>query len=58
MIGQKFGEIFNLHVAIIESVDSINRDDPGTSLTQYITNASISQARYTFKHFKHHHCYL
>ena len=42
----------------MESVDSLNRDDLGTSLTQYITNASISQAWYTFKHFKHDHRYL
>ena len=37
---------------IIESVDSISRDDPGTP---YITN---TLARYTFKHSKHHHRYL
>ena len=32
---------------IIESVDSINRDEPDSPLTQYITNAGISRARYT-----------
>ena len=37
---------------IIESVDSISRDEP---LTQYITNAGISRARYTITLFKHHH---
>ena len=40
---------------IIESIDSISRDEPGSPLTQYITNAGISHARYTIIHFKHHH---
>ena len=40
---------------IIESVDSISRDEPDSPLTQYITNAGISHARYTITHFKHHH---
>ena len=40
---------------IIESVDSISRDEPDSPLTQYITNAGISRARYTIMHFKHHH---
>ena len=40
---------------IIESVDSISRDEPDSPLTQYITNAGISRARYTITHFKHHH---
>ena len=39
----------------IESVDSISRDEQDSSLTQYITNAGISRARYTITHFKHHH---
>ena len=43
---------------IIESVDSISRDEPDSPLTQYITNAGISRARYTITHFKHHHCVL
>ena len=30
---------------IIESVDSINRDERGLPLTQYITNWGISRAR-------------
>ena len=30
---------------IIESVDSINRDERGFPLTQYITNWGISRAR-------------
>ena len=42
-------------VSIIESVDSISRDERGVPLTQYITNARISRARYTITHFKHHH---
>ena len=40
---------------IIESVDSINRDDRGFPLTQYITNGGISRSRNTITHFKHHH---
>ena len=40
---------------IIESVDSISRDEPDSPSTQYITNAGISRARYTITHFKHHH---
>ena len=40
---------------IIGSVDSINRDERGFPLTQYITNGGISRARYTITHFKHHH---
>ena len=32
---------------IIESVDSISRDERDARLTQYITNAGISRARYT-----------
>ena len=40
---------------IIESVDSINRDEQGFPLTQYITNGGISSARNTSTHFKHNH---
>ena len=40
---------------IIESVDSISRDERGFPLTQYITKGRISWARYTITHFKHHH---
>ena len=40
---------------IIESVDSISRDERGFPLTQYITNGRISRGGYTFTHFKHHH---
>ena len=40
---------------IIESVDSISRDESDSPLTQYITNAGISRARYTITLFKHHH---
>ena len=32
---------------VMESVDTISRDDPDSPLTQYITNAGISRARYT-----------
>ena len=39
----------------IESVDSISRDEPDAPLTQYITNAVITRARYNITHFKHHH---
>ena len=45
----------NLLIFIIESVDSISRDERDAPLTQYITNAGISRARYTIMHFKHHH---
>ena len=41
--------------SIIESVDSINRDERGFPLTQYITNGGISSAKNTSTHFKHHH---
>ena len=40
---------------IIESVDSISKDERGIPLTQYITNGRISRGGYTFTHFKHHH---
>ena len=43
---------YNIHA---ESVDSISRDERDAPLTQYITNAGISRARYTITHFKHHH---
>ena len=41
--------------SIIESVDSIIRDERGFPLTQYITNGGISRARYTITHCKHHY---
>ena len=40
---------------IIESVDSISRDEQDAPLAQYITNAGITRARYTSTHYKHHH---
>ena len=49
------GEFLEDILYIIESVDSISRDEPGSPLTQYITNAGISRARYTITHFKHYH---
>ena len=42
-------------IFIIESVDSISKDERGFPLTQYITNGRISRGGYTFTHFKHHH---
>ena len=44
------------YLIIIGSVDSISRDERDASLTQYITNAGITRARYTITHFKHHNC--
>ena len=44
--------------SIIESVDSISRDEPDSPLMQYITNAGISRARYIITHCKHHRCVL
>ena len=40
---------------IMESVDSISKDERGFPLTQYITNGRISRGGYTFTHFKHYH---
>ena len=39
------------NTSIIESVDSISRDERDAPLTQYITNAGITRARYTITHF-------
>ena len=44
-----------LQLYIIESVDSISRDERDAPLTQYITNAGITSARYAITYFKHHH---
>ena len=44
-----------IKINIIESVDSISKDERGFPLTQYITNGRISHGGYTFTHFKHHH---
>ena len=46
---------YGYHLSIIESVDSISKDERGFPLTQYITNGRISRGGYTFTHFKHHH---
>ena len=46
---------FSLYLYIIESVDSISKDERGFPLTQYITNGRISRGGYAFTHFKHHH---
>ena len=48
-------KMFFRSLYIIESVDSISRDERGFPLTQYITNGRISRDRYTITHFKHHH---
>ena len=47
--------LVRLEIYIIESVDSISKDERGFPLTQYITNGQISHGGYTFTHFKHHH---
>ena len=39
-----------LQRSIIESVDSISKDERGFPLTQYITNGRISRDGYTFTH--------
>ena len=44
-----------IYIYIIESVDSISKDERGFPLTQYIINGRISRGGYTFTHFKHHH---
>ena len=49
-----FLNVFSV-LRIIESVDSISKDERGFPLTQYITNGRISRGRYTFTHFKHYH---
>ena len=43
------------NIRIIESTDSISRDEQGFPLTQYITNGGISCAGHTITHFEHHH---
>ena len=53
--GHELSGLVHSHSYIIESVDSISRDEPDSPLTQYITNAGISRTRYTITHFKHHH---
>ena len=40
-------------IIITKSIDSISRDERDDPLTQYITNAGITRARYTLTHFKH-----
>ena len=42
-------------VTVLESVDSISRDERDAPLTQYITNAAVTRATYTVTHFKHNH---
>ena len=46
---------FEYYIYIIESVDSISKDERGFPLAQYITNGRISRGGYTFTHFIHHH---
>ena len=50
-----FFGLVRIRIRIIESVDSISKDERGFPLTQYITNGRISRGGYTFTHFKHHH---
>ena len=47
-------DMWNIRKYIIESIDSISKDERGFPLTQYITNGRISRGGYTFTHFKHH----
>ena len=47
--------LYSRFYLIIESVDSISKDERGFPLTQYITNGRISRGGYTFTQFKHHH---
>ena len=54
-IVNKFSASSKITDYIIESVDSISKDERGFPLTQYITNGRISRGGYTFTHFKHHH---
>ena len=44
-----------IYILIIESTDSISRDEPDSPLMQYITNARVSRARYTITLLKYHH---
>ena len=46
-------DVFNPN--IIESVDSISKDERGFPLTQYITNGRISRAGHIITHFKYNH---
>ena len=55
MGGRRVATYFIAFFSIIESVDSISKDERGFPLTQYITNGRISRDGYTFTHFKHHH---
>ena len=49
-----FKMFFRICIIIIESVDSISRDERGFPLTQYITNGRISRDR-CVTHIKHHY---
>ena len=49
-----FFGLVRIRIRIIESVDSISKDERSFPLTQYITNGRISRGGYTFTHFKHH----
>ena len=54
-IFKMFFRSLRIRIRIIESVDTISKDERGFPLTQYITNGRISRGGYTFTHFKHHH---
>ena len=49
-VGVASGSGWNLWVW--QLVDFISRDEPDSPLTQYITNAGISRARYIITNFK------
>ena len=44
----------SLKNTVIYIIESVGRDERDALLTQYITNAGITRARYTIAHFKHH----
>ena len=50
-----FTSLYHRVHCIIESVDSISKDERGFPLTQYISNGRISRGGYTFTHFNHDH---
>ena len=47
--------LYKTPIHIIESVDSISRDERDSPWMQYTTTPGIPHARYTILHFKHHH---
>ena len=49
-----YGGCYQSGHCIIESVDSISREERDAQLTQYITNPGITRARYIITNFKYH----